>query len=179
MNDDFLAPAPTNPNSVTLTDFEVWLAYSVVGQIAGQNLSVGRQPRYGADKNDFGIAIVGALGEIAVAKLLNKYWAGNVGDLSARDVDGLQVRSSALHRNLILHPQDSDNDPFVFVAIERNTATVCGWMLGKDGKDEKYWRADKPRPAFFIPERDLKPFRKEDWMARQLVFLTMETKEAA
>lgn len=176
MEDDFFAPAPVSENAVTLTDFEIWLAYSIAGQIAGQNLSRDTPPKHGAHPSDFGLSVVGALGEIAVAKLLNRYWAGNVGNLKARDVDGLQVRSSSLHRNLILHHEDADDDPFVFVAIDRNTAMVCGWLLGKEGKDEKYWRTDIDRPAFFVSDRYLKPFKKDDWMARKLVF---RFKEAA
>lgn len=144
---------------VELTHSEILLAYTMAGQIQAQNLTVERKPRYGADDNNFHSVVIGCLGELAVAKALNRFWSGNLGNLKAKDVGGIQVRASDRHNSLILHHPDADDDRFIFVRLFKNRATLAGWTFGRDGKKECYWRDDIPRPAFFIPSEKLNPMK--------------------
>lgn len=146
---------------VVLTEHEIAYAYSIAGQMAGQNLTMGRKPRYSADKNGWGLGVIGCLGEMGFAKAINRYWSGNVGNLKAKDVNGIQVRSTDREQPvLILHEGDSDEDYFVLVQIDGNVVNLVGWILGRDGKQQKYWR-ETARPAFFVPASDLQTFTKE------------------
>jgi hypothetical protein len=62
------------------------------------NLRRQMQPRYGARNGQgtaAGLHIAGCQGEMAVAKALNLFWGGSLGDFDAVDVGGLvQVRST-------------------------------------------------------------------------------------
>ena len=84
---------------VRLSYAEMLLAVQIAGQQQVQNFKQGRKARYGA-ANDFGSAVglclTGVLGEMAVAKALNKFWTGNVGQHGTTDVggnNGVEVRT--------------------------------------------------------------------------------------
>jgi hypothetical protein len=149
---------------VTLTWPEMMTAYHVASQICLMNMKACIMPRYGAPEGDGSeeLSIVSARGEMAVAKGLNLYWSGSVGDYSAVDVGGLvEVRTITTgHHRLILHPGDRDWAPYVLVdASYQPEMRLVGWIYGKDGKDQKYWSdpSGKNRPAFFVPQNKLRP----------------------
>lgn len=129
------------------------------------NIRHGVAHKYGGERGSvWDTGIVGALGEIAVAKYLGRYWEGMgaLGDYAALDVRGVNVRCCALdHGHLLLHPADRNECPFVFVTSPAETParfTLRGWILGRDGKRDQYWRDPAGgRPAFFVPPTALHP----------------------
>lgn len=119
-----------------------------------------RKQRHGC-KGSWGVHIEGVLGELAVAKALNRYWSGNRLAPATGDVgEGIEVRTTA-HENgrLILHPTDPGESVFILVTGKDGLYRLRGWIYGKDGKDERYWSdvAGNGRWAFFVPQGDLRP----------------------
>lgn len=151
--------------TVTLTESEMTLAGNVAVQRYAQNLSRGKREMFGAeDRYGFQYMIDGTFGECAVAKWRGKFWNGSVGNLLAKDVGELQVRTTRMDPPvLILHDKDQDDDVFVLVSLSRNTATIHGWVYGREGKQESYWSAGKGgnRPAFFVPVQAMRRVREE------------------
>jgi hypothetical protein len=127
-----------------------------------QSIRRGALPKWGQGGAAlWGSHIEGAAGELAVAKATNTYWNGALGDYDADDVGGLQIRTTP-HPNgcLILHPSDPDDRPFILVIGTMPFFRLAGWMMGRDGKDPKWWRAGIDRPAFFVPQADLRPMEE-------------------
>lgn len=145
---------------VTLTESEMILAGSVAIQRYAQNLARSKPEMYGAeDRYGFQYMIDGAFGECAIAKFKNLYWNGSVGNLLAKDVGTVQVRATRMEPPaLILHDKDPDDDIFVLVKLLANTARICGWLYGKEGKRDAFWSVGKGgnRPAFFVPVENLR-----------------------
>jgi len=125
------------------------------------NLRGRRQNRYGAEHEDpWRLHIEGACGEMAVARHLGRYWSGALGNLKAADIGiGVQVRTrSQPDYDLILHPEDPDDDAFVLVTGCAPRFTLRGWIYGRDGKDDRWWQDPAGgRPAYFVPQSVLRP----------------------
>lgn len=149
---------------VTLTWSEMMLAHMVAGHRAVLNAKRKAQPKFGAVTGAAGDALhlSACRGEMAVAKAFNLYWSGSSGDYSAIDVGGkLEVRTiTKAGHCMILHKQDKDDVPFVVACVQDAPAiTLCGWMLGRDGKLDKWWADPQGtnRWAYFIPQPALLP----------------------
>lgn len=94
---------------------------------------------------------------MAVAKHLNRYWNGALGNLKADDVSSIQVRTRTKHSyDLIVHPDDPDEKVFVLVTGLPPRFRVHGWAIGAFCKDMKHWKDPAGgRPAFFVPKSEL------------------------
>jgi len=141
---------------------ELTPAEMMQGAMAGcmrqvENIKIGRVDAHGAGI-DMGwqLHIEGALGEMAVAKQQGLYWAGK-GAFRGDDAGCIQVRSTTHDKGrLILHREDADHDIFYLVTGICGKYMVRGWIIGHEGKQEKYWTdPDTGRPAFFVPQEDL------------------------
>jgi len=110
----------------------------------------------------FQFHVLGALGEMAVAKHYDLFWSGALGDYKAHDVGGAQVRTTAKPDGcLIVHARDADSDPFIFVVQDKWNFWLRGWILGKDAKQLRFWRTQGVRtPAFFVPQDALLPIEE-------------------
>ena len=136
---------------------EVWIA-SVAGVMRQiQNMKRKAKQRHGAtDDTNWQRHILACHGEMALAKHMNKFWYGAIGDYDAADVGKLhQVRATdhAAGR-LLLHPDDDDAAPFVLARVNNRKITLVGWMFAREGKLQDFWEAPKAhphRPAFFVP----------------------------
>jgi hypothetical protein len=131
----------------------------------------GRAPKYGAP-NGAGaleIDVNGCCAELAVARYTNLFWCGTVNDVQARDVGGMvDVRSTTQrNHNLILHPDDDDETPYVLVWTHAPEFDLCGWTFAGDGKLSEFWRDPTGgRPAFFVPRNLLRPMPELlDWLS--------------
>jgi len=102
--------------------------------------------------------ILGACGELAVARYVDRFWSGQLGNYKARDVGPLQVRTSH-HENgrLILHETDHDDQIYILVVGELPSLTLAGWKYARDGKQPEFWAAPKGRWAFWVPQQRLEP----------------------
>ena len=129
-----------------------------------QNIRRRRRDRFGAEvEAGWQLHICGALGELAVAKHLGRYWIGMgvLGDLEADDFAGGQVRWATRPTDrLILHESDPDNARFVLVTGVTDEFLLHGWILGSDGKQKRFWNDPVGgRPAFFVPRSELRDIR--------------------
>lgn len=147
--------------TIDLTWGEVFQAALIAVMRLLKNLQVGAQEKYGADGDNLDYHFNGCLGEIALAKWRNTFWSGSLGNYRAIDVgDRWQVRAAGrMTDRLILHPDDSDADPFVLALTPHNTLPrvfLYGWIMGADGKLRQYWTdPGTGRPAFFVPQHML------------------------
>jgi len=124
----------------------------------------GRFNSYGSENNPdrWGDHIEGACGEMAVAKFFNVFWSGNMDDFLAVDVNIerflIEVRTVDVEKKrLRLHPKDDDNRVCILVMGKAPKFKIKGWILAKDGKQDKYWEdPGTGRPAFFVPQSELK-----------------------
>lgn len=148
---------------IQLTWPEMMTAYHVASQRRIMNMKKGLAGRYGAPEKDGSeeLDIISTRGEMAVAKFLNLYWSGSVGDYGAVDVGGLvevRTRTKDWH-SLIIHPEDRDWAPYVLVDSSMTPQfRIVGWIYGCDGKQEKYWSdpAKANRHAYFVTQEDLR-----------------------
>lgn len=122
------------------------------------------RPMYGLDVNtDWKLQIEGAMSEYALAKYLDVHWEG-VGFPDADDVGKEDVRVTEYDDgHLILHPRDKDNKNYWLLTGKNGRYIVRGFILGKEGKQDKYWRKrilqdGRDRSAYFIPQADLQQF---------------------
>ncbi|MEI6282060.1 MAG: hypothetical protein WCP82_05000 [Alphaproteobacteria bacterium] len=154
---------------VELSAPEMFLATMVGCARQWQNVDAGRQDRYGFEGDPWASHIESSRAECAVAKALNVFWSGSVGNLKAADVGKVQVR----HRihdleqpigriSLTLHPRDNDGDLFVLVCGRRGKYKIMGFLRAEQGKKPKYWcdPTGRGRPAFFVPADLLIPFNE-------------------
>lgn len=107
----------------------------------------------------------GALGEAAFAQWLNVFWDGTPNTFRSRpDVSVYEVRTNAEPwGDLIIRDKDKDDAAYVLVlSHDCPRFNVCGWMYGRDAKQERYRRrGDANRPeAWFVPQTDLQPIEK-------------------
>lgn len=150
--------------NVKLTWHELSLAAAAGVRRNLEARRLGRPDTYGKDvsqmEGGWGVHIEGAAAEMAVAKATGSYWdpVWSEIDRSRGDVGRYQVRSTMRENGcLILHPQDRDEDTFVLVTGIAPEFVIRGCILARDGKDERHWRTDTGRPAFFVPQAALFP----------------------
>lgn len=154
---------------VTLTLEESRAADAIAVSRQKENLAKGREDAHGADpdpRKGLELHVQGARGERAVAKLLGRPHVK--GRLRDRDVGHYEVRTGAraTHR-LIVHPHESDDAPFIFVAGPLSTTSsgmtfeVQGWIVGKKAKQPAFWKDPAGgRAAFFVPREALLPMHE-------------------
>jgi hypothetical protein len=112
----------------------------------------------------WGWHIVGALGEVAVAKALGIYWGGESRTLKDADLavgdTPVQVRASTKYRGLRIRRNDRDDHLYIACTMLKPWTDweLLGWMRGGDAK-----RPEWNRPAdnlggesWFVPADDLR-----------------------
>lgn len=150
---------------VTLDEKDVQLATEVAGMRNRSQRDAKR--RDGLVKgSSIGRDMQGALAELAVARALNLPWDGKwlpipIWDTwkhEGNDVGKLEIRSTErFDGRLILHPNDKDFSPYVLVTSDSHpTYRLVGWVYGMDGKENKYWRENVPKPCYMVPQDNLR-----------------------
>jgi hypothetical protein len=149
---------------VRLTHPEILLAHMVAGLRITYTFQANTPNRYGANGDGAGdwLHVLGARGELAVAKAFNLYWHPAVGETKRVDVGGLyEVRTvDAAHKKLILHAADDDDRAFILADVSGcPNVLLAGWILARDGKRPEWWAdpTGRNRPAFFVPRDKLLP----------------------
>jgi hypothetical protein len=111
--------------------------------------------------------LVGAIAELAVAKLLNRYWGGAPADFGkAGDVAGYEVRATTHeHGHLVVYLSDPQDRPLVLVVVGARAARVVGYLPAGTGREDRYLApAAKLRPGspmqWWVPQAALTPFRR-------------------
>ncbi|CAB4197130.1 hypothetical protein UFOVP1304_4 [uncultured Caudovirales phage] len=145
---------------ITLTPPEMMIASQVGCMRHISAVKAGLTDKHGASPGNWQVHIDGALGEIAVAKALDRFWSGSVNTFKAADIGAnIQVRTSQRHDSrLIVRHDDSDDDLFVLVTGIAPDYRVRGWISGADAKQDQ-WLANphNREAAFFVPESALHP----------------------
>ena len=105
--------------------------------------------------------IEGAIAEMAVAKAFGIYWdGGKMGDLTQKDVDKYQVRSTTYKNGcLLMTDRDHDNDMYILLlSYQQPNYTLAGWIYGREGMRKEYIRKpNEDRGAcYFIPQDKLR-----------------------
>jgi hypothetical protein len=111
----------------------------------------------GADRG-WGNHIDGCIGEFALAQQLDRSWSPGI--VGAPDLAcGIEVRASRHEKaSLILHPSDHDDKIYVLAWLHWEYVAIPGWLWGKEGKRDEYWRTEGVRyPAYFIAQARLRP----------------------
>jgi hypothetical protein len=151
---------------VVLTEFELHMAAGV-GARRGVNAFVNGRRQAAADVDSEGNwqqHIEGACGEMAVARVLNRYWNGSVGTFkSGGDVGDIQVRTRSKHHyDLIVRSRDRDEDWFILVTGTAPRYRVHGYVRAADAKKDEYRQNHGGHgEAWFVPAANLKPLKQE------------------
>jgi hypothetical protein len=103
--------------------------------------------------------IEGACGEIAAAKVIDRYWGAPCGTFrSGGDIGkNIQVRTrSKPEWDLIVRKTDDPQHFFILVTGTAPTLTVVGWIRGADAQKDEYWKKyGEGEEAWFVPQRAL------------------------
>jgi hypothetical protein len=106
--------------------------------------------------------IVGAIGELVVAKSLGIYWSPSVGarDSDVGDVAGYQVRATTIAgASLVIRDNDRDERPYVLVIGEPPRLTIAGWIYPPSARRVEWRRSPNGGPpAYFVPAGSLRPW---------------------
>jgi hypothetical protein len=168
VSDNELANMSHAPLEITLTWHQYGLALDVAGRMRLSAVARNHTDRYtGPDglPTPVDTQVNGALGEIAAAKALNRFWGGllNVGKAPDLPPD-IEVRYNTPARggqrikdHLRVRPNDNPTYRYVCVVGEYPTFYVVGWLYGHEAQQEPYQTRlglDRP-PGFFVPPRHL------------------------
>ena len=156
------------PIHVSLTHREKQTAYYVAklrnkaGVAAYANAG-----KYGNDMDTLLLHYRGCLGEMALAKGLNRYWSGGGLDYhNDDDVGGLQVRvtAHATGRLLIRKGEGPDAAPFFLLVGEKGEYDIVGWAYAWKVKQDIFLDAPAGRTAaYFYPQNLLNPMTNKEW----------------
>lgn len=116
---------------------------------------------------------VGALGEYAVAKALNRHWCPAIRRLDdgTGDVDQLQVKATTRRDGcLIVDVKDQEQFWFFLAVLSvqpgQIAVTLPGKILGSEAKQKQFFRERNMaqnihRGGFFVPQSQLIPIEKD------------------
>lgn len=150
----------------------VWVTMSLAEMISGASLGVIRHHNSSMRGSELGtgltedkrnildIHVQGAMGEICVSKVMDRYSKFSVDTFKAADIsENIQVRTSPRHDyKLRILPNDNPEHYYVLVTGTGPVYCVRGWIKGSEGKREEYIMAPNNRPpAYFVPQHKLYP----------------------
>ena len=101
--------------------------------------------------------VQGAWGEAAFAKYIDHVWPEEERGIHNGDVGLFEIRTCTKNnQNLILHKEDFDDRNYVLISSEDfPTMHILGFIKGKDGKNQGYWKDNMPTPCYLVPQKDL------------------------
>lgn len=147
---------------VELTRFEMEHAAWIGARRRIESLCSGRGEAHGYKGLGWSENIEGAMGELALAKVKDRFWSGSINTYQAGGDVGrkVQVRTmSQDHFGLLVRQVDADDKPYVLVVGVAPKYRVVGWMWGKDAKKD-IWQQDfsngRP-PTYCVPQEELTP----------------------
>jgi len=127
-----------------------------------ESIKDGRKPdpTLNSSTNWLFMDIEGALGELCVAKIRDRYFSATINNFKDADLgEDVQVRTTSNHDySLIVRPKDDPNHFYFLVTGMSPTFCVRGWIKGSDAMQDKYLKAPNGRPqAWFVPQTGLNP----------------------
>jgi hypothetical protein len=158
-------------NEVMLTQREMLMGAQcgVMRNIA--SIMSGHEPANGFDEekgdDPWNVHIEGACGEVAAAKILNRFWSPTVNTFSAPDIGrNLQVRTRSEHwYDLYIRPKtdkhkgDNPDNTFILMTGTAPHFIIRGYMLARDAQREDWVKTYGGRPpAWFVEQKYLSPW---------------------
>lgn len=103
--------------------------------------------------------IIGAMAEFVAAKALDKFVGPNLLQFSRPDLTAVGVRWTQYdHGKLFLYKdKDTPSINYVLVVGHPPNFRIAGFILGKDGMNEKYFDESLKYPAYAIEQKYLRP----------------------
>lgn len=152
-------------HDVELSPIEVAMAAMVGGARRAESEHFKRKNKHGMgpDADMLAIDILGAAGEMAVARVLGRYWGGDVSSFKRADLGhSVQVRTrSKPDYDLIIRHDDNPEDVYVLVTGTPTRLRVHGWIRGAEAKKDEWLKTHGDRPAaWFVPQDALRPLKK-------------------
>jgi hypothetical protein len=151
---------------VTLTKEEMQMAALVGVARHWESWSKGHKTTFGLDPDAslVSLHIDGAMGEVAVAKALGRYWSAGVNIFKGPDLgERVQVRTRSRHDyDLLVRPGDKSDHAYIHVTGSAPVLRVWGWVWGHEAKQPEWLREHGGRdPAYFVPADELRKMRTE------------------
>ena len=144
---------------VTLSASEIRFAAQVGAARRTESLLAKYERPVISSRGDWQMDILGAIGEMAVAKALNVYWTPSVNTFKLPDIGTLNVRATE-HNNgrLLLRPGDPPGI-YVLVVVRKAECNVAGWIESDLARNAMYQsRPDLDGPlCWAVPMADLHP----------------------
>lgn len=150
---------------VTLTTEEIRTAANVGVERRLRAIARQRNHRWEWDgEHVWNVDIHAAAAELVVAKVLGRYWTDTPDPDAHGDVgERVQVRWTPRQNGcLLLHKEDPADHAYFLVVGVLPDLRIAGWLMGRDGQHERYWRTDTGRPAYFIAQSKLIPYAKRE-----------------
>jgi hypothetical protein len=145
---------------VELTKSEVFTAAMVGLQRQCSSLFKKSKNRFEIEKEkEWGIHIIGAMGEAAAARGLGMYWPMSVDTYKDPDIlPNIQVRTRTKDDgDLIVRDDDDDNEIFVLVTGTGPKFMLRGYVTGKEAKKKEWLKSPNGwKAAYFVPQSKLK-----------------------
>ena len=154
-------------HDVELSPIEVAMAAMVGGARRSESAYFKRKNKHGMgpDADMLAIDILGAAGEMAVARVLGRYWGGDVSSFKRADLGhSVQVRTRSNHDyDLIIRHDDNPEDVYVLVTGTTTRLRVHGWIRGAEAKKDEWLKTYGDRPAaWFVPQSALRPLKRKE-----------------
>ncbi len=155
-----------------LSSEEAVLAGSIAKARNRYSTAKGDAPAHGAPRNDpnsdapLEVNVIGAKGEVAVARLLDLF--PNLSVYHQEKQTGgydlphkISVRSAQKRFGLLVRSQDPDDARCIAAVVVENQVLILGWMEAGAAKQEQWLRAPHGRPpCYLVPEKLLLPLSK-------------------
>ena len=155
-------------HEVDLTEVEALMAVAAGGFMRAESAYFKRKPMHGMapDADMLAYHILGAAGELAVAKFLGRYWGGDVRNFKKADLgQSVQVRTRSKHEyDLIVRHDDNPDDAYVLVTATTHTRLrIHGWIYGSEARKDEWLKTYGDRPAaWFVPQSALRPLKRKE-----------------
>lgn len=104
------------------------------------------------------IHLIGACAEVAVAKLVNRFWRAGVGNYQDPDVGhNTEVRcTDKSHGNLLVRPKAEPARRYFLVRGTIPEFTIIGWIWARDAKQPKWLKdPNEDGPVYIVPAEEL------------------------
>ena len=158
--------AQARPIEIVLTNSELFSAASVGVLRRLQSISKGYDKNVHAQISNWATDIDGAAAEMAVSRVLGRYWSCHANNLHGDDVmGGIQVRSTTWPSGkLILRKRDQQHakDTFVLVITTPPVFKIVGAIRGSAAMVPEYFQPanDKGGEGWWVPQDRLERFPK-------------------
>lgn len=149
---------------VVLTESERRMADWVAERRNRRNIELGHTDRKGFIGDEAArleLNRIGVRGEIAAAIALDVYWAPMVEDrTTAIDFPAhrIEIKTTRFKDgHLIVQPNDPDARYVLVIEDGWGVHRIAGWLERDAARRVEWWRKDVRYPAYFVPQKSLKP----------------------